>query len=128
MAGPSESADQVSAYLDIAALINAARDNGCDAIHPGYGFLSENAELARSCAAAGITFIGPPAQALDLFGDKMAAKSLAQSSGVPIVPGTEEAIADLDQAREFADRVGYPIILVNAYRRSWLGLCKTCNR
>ena len=104
------SADQVSAYLDIGALISVARDNGCDAIHPGYGFLSENAELARSCAAAGITFIGPPAQALDLFGDKMAAKSLAQDNDIPVVPGTEKAIADLDQAREFADRVGYPII------------------
>ncbi len=76
------------AYLDIAAIVQAAKASGCDAVHPGYGFLSENAEFAKACAAAGITFVGPKPAALELFGDKVAARELAKRCGVPIIAGT----------------------------------------
>lgn len=89
-----------SAYLDIAQIVALAREQGCDAIHPGYGFLSESAELARACAEAGITFIGPDARVLELFGDKAQARQLAQREGVPVVQGTEQATT-LEQAQAF---------------------------
>src|SRR5436309_1583795 len=76
------------AYLDIEAVVAAAKAAGCDALHPGYGFLSENAVLARRCAAEGITFIGPSPEALDLFGDKARARELAKQCGVPVIEGT----------------------------------------
>src|SRR6266705_4342759 len=76
------------AYLDIEAVVSAAKATGCDALHPGYGFLSENVLLARRCAQEGITFIGPSPEALDLFGDKAKAKALAKSCGVPVIDGT----------------------------------------
>ena len=77
------------AYLDIEAVIAAARASGCDALHPGYGFLSENSALARRCAEEGIVFVGPSPEALDLFGDKAQAKALARKCGVPVIEGTE---------------------------------------
>ena len=76
-----------SAYLSIDAIIEAARDAGCDAVHPGYGFLSENADFARALAAAGLTFIGPSPETLELFGDKAAARKLARECGVPVLEG-----------------------------------------
>ena len=79
------------AYLDIEAVIAAAKATGCDALHPGYGFLSENAALARRCAEEGIVFVGPSPEALELFGDKAQAKALAKRCGVPIIEGTERA-------------------------------------
>src|SRR5690606_26854084 len=81
-------------------IVALAREQGCDAIHPGYGFLSESAELARACAAAGLTFIGPDARVLELFGDKAQARQLAQPEGVPVVQGTEQATT-LEQAQAF---------------------------
>src|ERR1700704_6451530 len=88
------------AYLDIEAVIAAAKASGCDALHPGYGFLSENSSLARRCAEEGIVFIGPSPEALDLFGDKGQAKALAQQCGVPIIEGTEGATS-LDDVKAF---------------------------
>src|SRR5215510_4992006 len=88
------------AYLDIEAVIAAAKATGCDALHPGYGFLSENVGLARRCAEEGITFVGPSPDALELFGDKAKAKALAKSSGVPIIEGTEGPTT-LEEARDF---------------------------
>src|SRR5438445_7992882 len=79
------------AYLDIEAVIAAAKTTGCDALHPGYGFLSENTELARRCAEEKITFVGPSPEALDLFGDKAKAKALAKKCGVPVIAGTSGA-------------------------------------
>src|SRR5438270_4514935 len=79
----------VEAYLDIEGIVALAAEKGVDAIHPGYGFLSENPALARACAGAGITFIGPGAELLELLGDKRAARQLAIRSGIPVVPGTE---------------------------------------
>ena len=93
------------AYLDIEAVIAAAKATGCDALHPGYGFLSENALLARRCAAEGITFIGPSPEALDLFGDKARAKALAKDTGVPIIEGTSGPTS-LDQAKAFFASLG----------------------
>src|SRR5262249_43958159 len=80
-------------------------------IHPGYGFPSENADLARACEAAAITFIGPTAEQLRMFGDKTIAKRLARDAGVPTVPGTDEALEDFEAVRLAADRVGYPLII-----------------
>src|SRR3954454_6595140 len=93
------------AYLDIEAVIAAAKATGCDALHPGYGFLSENAALARRCAEEGITFVGPSPAALDLFGDKAKARALAKDCGVPIIEGTSGPTT-LDQAKAFFASLG----------------------
>ncbi|WP_395140217.1 carboxyl transferase domain-containing protein [Schlegelella aquatica] len=88
------------AYLDAAQLLDAARAHGCDAVHPGYGFLSENAAFARACAQAGLAFVGPSPQVLERLGDKAQARALAAGCGVPVLPGTQRATS-LDEAREF---------------------------
>jgi acetyl/propionyl-CoA carboxylase alpha subunit/acetyl-CoA carboxylase carboxyltransferase component len=108
---PGGSEDPVRAYLDIDALVRAAIDTGCDSVHPGYGFLSENAFFAEACAAAGITFIGPPPAALALFGDKVQARDYAHSLGIPVVPGSPEPLHSADDARRWADEIGYPVML-----------------
>src|SRR5271167_4853598 len=106
----------VQAYLDVDRIVPLAREKGVDAIHPGYGFLSENPALPRACAQAGITFIGPSAQILESLGDKTAARKLAQRAGVRVVPGTESPVdpgsADLDQ---LAGRIGFPLIVKAAF-------------
>ncbi|HEY0421263.1 MAG TPA: biotin carboxylase N-terminal domain-containing protein, partial [Acetobacteraceae bacterium] len=94
-----------AAYLDAAAIIVAARESGCDAIHPGYGFISENAGFARACAEAGIAFVGPQPEVLDLFGDKAAARRFAAEHGVPAIPGTARATT-LEEARDFLASLG----------------------
>src|SRR3954452_19252342 len=106
-----ESHDPVKAYLDIPGIVNIARVAGADAIHPGYGFLSENADFARACEAAGIVFIGPPPRLLELMGDNTAARRHAQSLGIPVVPGTDEPLADATAAATRAQAIGYPVIL-----------------
>jgi acetyl/propionyl-CoA carboxylase alpha subunit/acetyl-CoA carboxylase carboxyltransferase component len=93
------------AYLDIAAVVAAALDAGCDSVHPGYGFLSESAVFARACQAAGLTFVGGSPEALDLFGDKARARAFAAEHGVPLAPGTEAA-ASLDEVRALQASVG----------------------
>jgi len=95
----------VPAYLDGAGILALARDNGCDAIHPGYGFLSENAGFALACAQAGITFVGPEAATLEMFGDKAAARALAERNGVPVLPGSRGAV-DPAAAEAFFDDHG----------------------
>jgi pyruvate carboxylase len=109
--GPPEGGLPVKGYLDIAAIIAVAKQHGVDAIHPGYGFLSENAELARQCAANGITFVGPTPEQLESFGDKTAAKKLAIETHVPTVPGTENALVDPDEIKAAAKEIGYPIMI-----------------
>ena len=101
----------VEAYLDIAGIIALAKDKGVDAIHPGYGFLSENPAFARACEEAGLTFIGPTPALLELLGDKTAARRLAASAGVPILPGTEEPVGSAQQAHRVAHEIGFPVIV-----------------
>src|SRR6184192_4430195 len=101
----------VEAYLDIAGIVAVAKSKGVDAIHPGYGFLSENAAFARACDKAGITFIGPTPELLEMLGDKTAARRLASSAGVPVLPGTEKAVKSADEAKKIAKEIGYPLIV-----------------
>jgi pyruvate carboxylase len=103
--------DGVAAYLDVAAVVAAAQSSGCDCVHPGYGFLSENAELAIACAKAGLTFVGPSADALGLFGDKLQARALAKKLGIAVLTGSEGALTTLSEAQAVAAQVGYPIML-----------------
>jgi 3-methylcrotonyl-CoA carboxylase alpha subunit len=98
-------------YLNIDAIIAAARDSGTEAIHPGYGFLSENAEFAEACAAAGLVFIGPPAEAIRAMGSKAAAKALMQAHGVPVVPGYHGEAQDPGRLAEEAGRIGFPVMI-----------------
>ena len=98
-------------YLDIEKIVRAARDCGADAIHPGYGFLSENPAFARACNEAGITFIGPAAESMALLGDKLRSKEIAQRAGVPVVPGSPECLPGDPSATEFADRWGVPLLV-----------------
>ena len=98
-------------YLNIARIVAACRESGAEAVHPGYGFLSENPDFPVALEAAGITFIGPPAAAIDAMGDKIAAKKLAEAAGVSIVPGHLEAIADADAAVTIARGIGYPVMI-----------------
>ena len=98
-------------YLVQERILEAARRAGADAIHPGYGFLSENASFVRACEEAGITFIGPPAAAMDAMGEKTRARANMVQAGVPVVPGTTESVASLDEARAYAEKIGLPVML-----------------
>jgi acetyl-CoA carboxylase biotin carboxylase subunit len=106
--GPAPSSES---YLRIDKIIDAALRHGAEAIHPGYGFLSENAEFAEAVTNAGLVFIGPPADAIKKMGSKTAARQIAIAAGAPVVPGTEAAIRSLDQARATAQSLGYPVLL-----------------
>ncbi len=103
-------ADPVAAYLDAAGIVAAAQAEGCDCVHPGYGFLAESPELARRCAEAGITFVGPSADTLALFGDKTRARALAHSLDIPVVAGSGP-LASAEEAATAAGTVGYPVML-----------------
>jgi acetyl-CoA carboxylase, biotin carboxylase subunit len=98
-------------YLNIPMVVSAALTTGCDALHPGYGFLAENSYLAEVCDHCDITFIGPPAPVIDSFSNKVAARLLMAQAGLPMVPGTAEAMLNVDAARTAAAEVGYPVIL-----------------
>jgi len=104
-------ASPISAYLDIPQIINIAKTNGVDAIHPGYGFLSESPEFADACAENGITFVGPTVENLNKFADKTSAREAAIAAGVPVVPGTDSSISDPQEAVDFVDKVGLPVII-----------------
>jgi len=98
-------------YLNIPAIISAAEITNADAIHPGYGFLSENARFADIIVAHNITFIGPNAEHIRVMGDKISAKEAAGGAGIPLVPGSEGAIASLEDAKQWADKIGYPVLV-----------------
>ena len=106
--GPTPASES---YLDIERIIATARHCGAEAIHPGYGFLSENADFARACVRAGIKFIGPPPNAIELMGSKTRARQQMEKAGVPFVPGTSCGVESVDQAREVAAQLGYPVML-----------------
>ena len=106
--GPAASADS---YLNIKAIISAAEVTDADAIHPGYGFLSENAEFAEICANCGITFIGPTPENMRLMGDKIRARQTVTEVGVPILPGTKEGVNSVEEAKKVAAEIGYPVII-----------------
>ena len=104
-------AKPADSYLRIEALIAAAQHSGAQAVHPGYGFLSENADFARACEQAGLLFVGPPASAIDAMGSKSAAKALMQQAGVPLVPGYHDDDQQLDTFARAAEAAGYPVLL-----------------
>ena len=106
--GPAQSSES---YLRGDKIIEIAKKAGAEAIHPGYGFLSENAEFVRQVAAAGIIFIGPPPEAMEAMGGKISARKIAIAAGVPVVPGTTEPLKSYDQAAETASSIGYPVML-----------------
>jgi acetyl-CoA carboxylase biotin carboxylase subunit len=106
--GPAPARDS---YLKIPRIIAAAEITGADAIHPGYGFLAENAEFAETCAASNIAFIGPTAEQIRVMGDKAAARKAMTAVGVPIIPGTPGPVEDVDEALEFARQIGFPVII-----------------
>lgn len=101
----------VEAYLDIAGIVAVAKAKGVDAIHPGYGFLSENPALARACEKSGITFVGPTPQLLEVLGDKTRARAVAIAAGVPVLPGTEKPVPSVDEAKKIAREIGYPVMV-----------------
>src|SRR5579862_205725 len=105
--GPPPSAES---YLRIDRILDAAKKHGAEAIHPGYGFLSENADFAAACEEAGLVFIGPSAASIRAMGSKTAARRAAIAAGAPVVPGTDSAV-NLEQAREFGRSNGYPVLL-----------------
>jgi acetyl-CoA carboxylase biotin carboxylase subunit len=105
--GPAASKDS---YLNIEAVLKAAKDTGADAIHPGYGFLSENAAFARAVEEAGLIFVGPPAETIERMGDKVAARQVAEAAGVPVVPGSDGRI-ELSEALSIAQSIGYPVMI-----------------
>ncbi|WP_051940515.1 acetyl/propionyl/methylcrotonyl-CoA carboxylase subunit alpha [Phaeacidiphilus oryzae] len=107
----ADTAVEIGGYLDIQAILDAAARTGAEAVHPGYGFLAENAGFARACAAAGLVFIGPPAEAIELMGDKIHAKAAVSEAGVPVVPGSEGDRLTDDQLAAAARDIGMPVLL-----------------
>ena len=106
--GPAPSTES---YLRIDRILDVARRSGVGAIHPGYGFLSENPQFARACEAAGVVFIGPPAAAMELMGSKTSSRQALQRVGLPVVPGTDHNLESLDEVQRIAEKIGYPIML-----------------
>jgi len=106
--GPAKSKDS---YLNIGAIMSAIKETGADAVHPGYGFLSENPAFAHAVEAAGVTFVGPSAATIERMGDKVEARKAAEAAGVPVVPGTKGRITTIDDAAEIANSVGYPVMI-----------------
>ena len=106
--GPAKAADS---YLNVDALLTVARQTGCDALHPGYGFLSENAEFAQRCADLELTFIGPSGDVIRTMGNKAAARALMQSHGIPVVPGSDGPVSTAQDAQAVAEAIGYPVLV-----------------
>jgi len=103
--------DPVGGYLNAHRIVNLAVTAGCDALHPGYGFLSENPELAEICARWGVTFIGPPAEVIRRMGDKVQARKTMVAAGIPVIPGSDSSIQDVGEAVTLANKIGYPVML-----------------
>ena len=114
--------DPLASYLDIEAIISAAKEVGADAVHPGYGFLSENATFAQRLAEEGITFIGPSPESLRLLGDKIAAREAMSKAGIPVAKGTNEPISDSKEALELASEIGFPLMIKAASGGGGIGM------
>ncbi|MGB1461023.1 MAG: acetyl-CoA carboxylase biotin carboxylase subunit [Candidatus Thalassarchaeaceae archaeon] len=114
--------DPLASYLDIEAIVSAAKEVGADAVHPGYGFLSENATFAQLLSDAGITFIGPSPESLRLLGDKITAREAMSKAGIPVAKGTEEPITDNDEALEIASQIGFPLMIKAASGGGGIGM------
>src|SRR5699024_355986 len=106
-----EDKSPIDAYIDIEGIIELAKSTDVDAIHPGYGFLSENIHFARRCEEEGIIFIGPGSHLLDIFGDKVKARTQAVKAGLPIIPGSDGPVESVDEVKQFGEEHGYPIIV-----------------
>lgn len=114
--------DPLASYLDIEAIVSAAKEVGADAVHPGYGFLSENATFAQLLSEEGITFIGPSPESLRLLGDKITAREAMAKAGIPVAKGTEEPITDNEEALEIASEIGFPIMIKAASGGGGIGM------
>ena len=114
--------DPLASYLDIEAIVSAAKEVGADAVHPGYGFLSENATFAQLLSEEGITFIGPSPESLRLLGDKITAREAMSKAGIPVAKGTEEPITDNEEALEIASGIGFPIMIKAASGGGGIGM------
>ncbi|MBS2026745.1 MAG: ATP-grasp domain-containing protein [Deltaproteobacteria bacterium] len=117
--GTAQAADS---YLNIEKVVAAAKEAKAEAVHPGYGFLSENGNFARACEEAGITFIGPPVEAMARMKDKSQARALVSAAGVPVVPGSDGTVSDLKAAQEAAERIGYPVLIKAAGGGGGIGM------
>jgi len=106
--GPAQAA---KSYLDMDAVVKAAKETGADAVHPGYGFLAESPAFARAIEDAGMIFVGPSADTIQSMGDKVSARQVADTAGVPVVPGSDGRVDDMDEAASIADRIGYPVMI-----------------
>jgi acetyl/propionyl-CoA carboxylase alpha subunit len=115
-AAPAES------YLNGMTVLDSAEESGAEAVHPGYGFLSENPAFAKACEERGFKFVGPSSETLTLTGDKLECKKLAMQAGVPVIPGSESPVGSLYEAEEVAERIGYPVMLKTAYGGGGLGI------
>jgi acetyl-CoA carboxylase, biotin carboxylase subunit len=121
-AAPIGPAPPAQSYLDAAAIIDAARKTGAAAVHPGYGFLAENADFAREVMAAGLIWVGPDPAAIDQMGDKIRARNLMEQAGVPVSPGSREPVTDVTAAVAEADRIGYPVMVKAAAGGGGIGM------
>ena len=106
--GPAATKDS---YLNIKAILAACELTGAEAVHPGFGFLSENSLFAKTCEKCGVTFIGPQAKSIDLMGDKATAKATMKNAGVPVVPGSDGVVTDMQEAKQIAEKIGYPVMV-----------------
>ncbi|WP_434299376.1 acetyl-CoA carboxylase biotin carboxylase subunit [Corallococcus exiguus] len=122
--GPAPAKDS---YLSIPAILEAAKKTGAQAVHPGYGFLSENGDFAQACADAGLTFVGPPPEAMARMKDKSQARKLVSAAGVPVVPGSDGVLPDVQSALEAAERIGYPVLCKAASGGGGIGMAAANN-
>lgn len=104
-------ADSSKSYLNVEAIMAACEITGADAVHPGFGFLSENSRFAQICEKCGITFIGPSPSSIDMLGDKATAKKTMENAGIPVIPGSKGAIESVESAKELASKIGYPVLI-----------------
>ena len=119
-----DSADPAQSYRDVEAILRAAKTTGAQAVHPGYGFLSENAEFARAVEAAGLIWVGPGPEAISAMGDKINARNLMAAAGVPVAPGTTDPAESVDAAVEAAAAIGYPVMIKAAAGGGGMGMAR----